>query len=246
MAAAGLSLLNWLYGYFVLPESLTPENRRKFEWKRANPMGSLMHMKKYPSIAGLLISLILVYVAAHAVQGTWSYYTMEKFDWDSAMVGRSLGVVGVVSALVQGLLIRVLIPKLGKARSVYIGLLLYSIGLVLFAFASHDWMMFVFTVPYCLGGIAGPAIQGLMANEVPPTEQGELQGGLTSIMSATAVVGPILMTTLFSYYTSKENPVYFPGAPMLLGAVLTLISTVLAYRSLAKSHPAEVSVFSKP
>ena len=105
-AAAGVTLLNWLYGYFVLPESLSKENRRSFDWKRANPIGSLMHLRKYPVISGLVISLVCIYVAAHAVQSTWSYFTMEKLKWDEAMVGYSLGVVGILVSLVQGLLIR--------------------------------------------------------------------------------------------------------------------------------------------
>ena len=232
IAAAVLTLLNWLYGYFVLPESLAKENRRPFEWKRANPMGSLIQLKKYPSVAGLIISLTLVYIAAHAVQSTWSYYNIEKFNWDEKMVGYSLAFVGFMIALVQGGLIRLVIPKLGQEKSLYTGLLLYSIGMLLFAFATEGWMMFAFCTVYCLGGIAGPALQGIISSHVPPNEQGELQGALTSLMSATSIVGPLLMTNLFSFFTKPTAPVYFPGAPFLMGAVLFLISTFLSYRSL--------------
>ncbi|TDB59141.1 TCR/Tet family MFS transporter [Arundinibacter roseus] len=231
LAAAALSLLNWLYGYFVLPESLKPENRRPFNWKRANPAGSLRHLRKFPVISGLIASLVLVYIASHAVQGVWSYYTMEKFSWNEAQVGYSLGAVGVLSALVQGGLIRLIIPKLGQEKSVYMGLLLYSIGFTLFAFASQGWMMYIFMVPYILGSIAGPAIQGLISTQVPANEQGELQGGLTSLQSVTSIIGPPLMAGLFAYFTQDSTSLYFPGAPLLMGAVLTLISTVLAYRS---------------
>lgn len=231
LAAAALSLLNWLYGYFILPESLKPENRRPFSWRRANPAGSLRHLRKFPVIAGLIISLVLLYVASHSVQSVWSYYTMEKFNWHEAQVGYSLGAVGLLSAIVQGGLIRVIIPKLGRERSVYVGLLLYSIGFTLFAFASKGWMMYVFMVPYILGGIAGPAIQGLISTEVPANEQGELQGGLTSLQSVTSIIGPPLMTGLFAYFTRHDTALYFPGAPLLLGAVLTLVSTILAWRS---------------
>lgn len=231
LAAAGLSLLNWLYGYFVLPESLKPENRRSFSWKRANPVGSLRHLQKFPVISGLIVSLVLLYIASHSVQSVWSYYTMEKFEWNEAQIGYSLGAVGLLSAIVQGGLIRVIIPKLGRERSVYIGLLFSSIGLTLFAFASQGWMMYAFMVPYILGGIAGPAIQGLVSTQVPANEQGELQGGLTSLQSVTAIIGPPLMTGLFAYFTRHDNSLYFPGAPMLLAAVLALISTILAWRS---------------
>lgn len=231
LAAAALSLLNWLYGYFVLPESLKPENRRQFSWKRANPVGSLRHLRKFPVISGLIVSLVLLYIASHSIQSVWSYYTMEKFAWNEAQIGYSLGAVGLLSAIVQGGLIRVIIPKLGRERSVYIGLLFSSIGLTLFAFASQGWMMYAFMVPYILGGIAGPAIQGLVSTQVPDNEQGELQGGLTSLQSVTAIIGPPLMTGLFAYFTRHDTSFYFPGAPMLLAAVLALISTILAWRS---------------
>ncbi len=230
--AAALTLINWLYGYFVLPESLDKAHRREFSWKRANPVGALLHLVKYPVIAGLVLSIGLIYFAAHAVQTTWSYYTIEKFKWSKAMVGNSLAVVGVCVALVQGVLIRKIIPKLGQEKSVYIGLALYTLGFLLFAYASQTWMMFAFTIVYCLGGIAGPSIQGLISTHVPANEQGELQGALTSLMSLTSIFGPLAMTYLFAFFTSPKAPVYLPAAPFLLGAFLTLISTILAYRTL--------------
>jgi MFS transporter, DHA1 family, tetracycline resistance protein len=233
-AAAGLCLLNWLYGYFILPESLSIANRRKFEWKRANPVGALLHLKKYPTLGGLFISLVFVYIAAHAVQSNWSYFTMYRFSWDEKMVGISLGVVGLLIGIVQGVLIRFINPKLGNERSVYVGLGLYTLGMLLFAFATQGWMMFVFLIPYCLGGIAGPALQSIITSHVPPNEQGELQGSITSLMSATSIIGPLIMTNLFYYFTQKTSPIYFPGAPFLLGSVLILLSCFIAYGSLKK------------
>lgn len=232
LVAAGLSLLNWLYGFFILPESLKPENRRPFDWKRANPVSSLLNLKRYPVILGLVASLILIYVAAHAVQSNWSFYTIEKFKWTPTMIGISLTAVGVLISAVQGGLIRIIIPKLGQKKSLYVGLALYSLGFLLFSFATQGWMMFVFLIPYCLGGIAGPALQGIMSSQVPPNEQGELQGALTGLMSATSIIGPLLMTQLFSYFTAPTSSIYFPGAPMLMGAVLTLTSLLLAMRTL--------------
>lgn len=238
-AAAGLSLLNWLYGFFVLPESLKKEHRRKFEWKRANPAGSLLQLKKYPVVAGLIESLVCIYIASFAIQSTWTFFTMQQFNWDSAMVGYSLGTVGFLTALVQGLLIRSIIPKLGQKRSLYLGLSMYGIGFLLFSIASQSWMMFAFLVPYCLGGLAGPSIQGIISTQVPPNEQGELQGALTSLISATAIIGPPIMTNLFAYFTSGNAPIYFPGAPFLAGAVLTLLSVIFAVRTLSSyiQHP---------
>ena len=236
-AAAGLTFLNWLYGYFILPESLAPENRRPFNWRRANPVGSLLHLKKYPVVAGLIGSLVFIYIAAHATQSTWTFFTMEKFNWNEAWVGYSLGFIGLMVVLVQGGLIRYINPKLGNKRSIIYGLGLYVLSFTLFAFATESWMMFAFTIPYCLGGIAGPAIQGFISGQVPPNEQGELQGALTSLISVTSIIGPPLMTNLFAFYTNDKGAVYFPGAPFLLGALLTLISLILTIRSLNKNLP---------
>jgi MFS transporter, DHA1 family, tetracycline resistance protein len=234
-AAAILTLFNWLYGYFILPESLAKDNRRKFEWRRANPLGALLHLKKYPAIAGLVFSLVLVYLAAHSVQSNWNYFTIYRFNWSKQMVGASLSVVGLLVVAVQAGLIRLITPKLGVERSIYLGLGLYGVGLLLFAFATQTWMMFVFLIPYCLGGIAGPNIQTIMAAQVPSNEQGELQGALTSLISVTSIVGPIVMTSLFAYFTSPGAIVLFPGAAFLAGAILMAFSTLLAFRSLRKN-----------
>lgn len=230
--AAGLALANWLYGYFVLPESLPKHLRRKFEWKRANPLGSLLQLRKYPSVASLIGSLILIYLAAHSVQSNWSFVNIEKFKWTPKLIGISLGIVGFLVALVQGLLIRVINPKIGNEKSVYVGLSLYTLGLLLFTFATQTWMMFAFLVPYCLGGIAGPALQSIISGNVPPNEQGELQGALTSLMSLTSVLGPLMMTGTFAYFTGPTAPFYFPGASFLLGALLMLFSLIWAYNAL--------------
>lgn len=235
LAAAGLSLINWLYGYFVLPESLSRENRRSFDWKRANPLGSLLHLKKYPMIAGLVGSLIFIYIAGHATHSTWTYYTMEKFNWDVAMVGYSLGFVGLTVAIVQGGLTRIVIPKIGPKKSVFVGLSLYTVGFLLFAFANHGWMMFAFMIPYALGGLAGPSLQGIISNQVSADEQGELQGALTSLTSATAIIGPPLMTNLFAFFTAADTVIYFPGAPFLLGGFCAFVSMILAVRFLIKN-----------
>lgn len=231
-AAAILALINFLYGYFVLPESLSVENRRALVLKRANPVGSLLHLKKYPSIGGLIIALFLIHIAAHAVQSNWSFSMIYRFKWSEGMIGISLGVVGVLVAVVQGLLIRKINPALGHKKSIYVGLTLYGIGMVLFGVASQTWMVFVFLIPYCLGGIAMPALQTIMAEHVPPTEQGELQGALTSIMSVSAIIGPLLMNNLFYYFTHSNAPIQLPGAPFILGAILMLASAAVAYRTL--------------
>ena len=186
-------------------------------------------------VIGLVTTLVFLYLAGKSVESTWTYYTILKFQWDETWVGYSLGVVGVLVAIVQGGLIRTVIPKLGAKKSIFIGLSLMIVGLILFAFASKGWMMMSFLIPYCLGGIAGPALQGVISNEVPANEQGELQGALTSLMSLTAIVGPLIMNNLFSFCTKPGTAFYFPGAPFALGALLLLIGTLLAIRSL-KNH----------
>jgi DHA1 family tetracycline resistance protein-like MFS transporter len=235
IAAAILTFINWLYGYFILPESLDPKHRRKFDWKRANPLGTMKFFLRYKVILGLVGSIVLIYIAAHAVQSTWSYYTMEKYSWDEDMVGYSLAFVGLMVAFVQGWLIRFIIPTLGQERSVYVGLTLYAIGFFLFGVATQGWMMFAFLIPYCLGGIAGPSLQGIMSGQVPANQQGELQGALTSLVSMTSIVGPLLMTWLFYHFSKPGADLYFPGAAMVAGSVLTIISAFLARLSLKKN-----------
>jgi MFS transporter, DHA1 family, tetracycline resistance protein len=230
-AAAVLCLLNFLYGYFILPESLSKDNRRAFSLKRANPIGAFLNLKKYPQLIGLVISIFLLYTASHAVHSNWSYFTMYKFNWDEKMVGISLGAIGLLVGIVQGGLIRVINPKLGNEKSIYVGMLLYTVGMFLFATASQSWMMFAFLIPYCLGGVAGPAMQAVISSQVPANEQGEIQGTLSSLMSASSIVGPPMMSTVFYYFTHKEAPFQFAGAPFVLGGILMFLSTIIAYFS---------------
>jgi MFS transporter, DHA1 family, tetracycline resistance protein len=232
-AAAALCLLNALYGYFILPESLSKENRRAFEWKKANPFGSLQFLRKTPGIGGLALCFFLIYMAAQAVQGNWSFFTIYRFGWTEGMVGISLAVVGLLVGAVQGGLTRVINPKLGDEKSIYLGLFLYTIGLVLFGIANQGWMMFVFLVPYCLGGIAGPSLQSTMAGHVQPNQQGQLQGALTSLMSLTTIFGPLIMNNLFKYFTTEKAPFHFPGISFIVGALFMLMSLFIAWRVLS-------------
>ena len=239
-AAAALCLLNFLYGYFILPESLSKENRRAFEWKRANPFGSLKFLTKHPEIGGLAISFFLIYLGAQSVQGNWNFFTIYRFHWSEKMVGISLAVVGVLVGAVQAGLTRVINPRIGNEKSIYLGLSLYTLGLVLFAFATQSWMMFAFLIPYCLGGICGPSLQSVISVHVPPNQQGELQGTLTSLMSLTTIIGPLIMNSTFTYFTTDKAPFYFPGIHFLIGAVCMLLSVIIAWKVLSrekKDHP---------
>ncbi len=233
-AAAVLCLLNCVYGYFLLPESLSKDNRRRFEWKRANPFGSLRFLTKHPEIGGLAFCFFLIYLGAQAVQGNWNFYTIYRFNWTETMVGISLAVVGVLVGAVQAGLTRVINPRIGNEKSIYLGLSLYALGLVLFAFAVEGWMMFAFLIPYCLGGICGPSLQSVISGHVPPNQQGELQGTLTSLMSLTTIIGPLIMNGTFTYFTTDKAPFYFPGIHFMIGAACMLLSVVIAYKVLSR------------
>ncbi len=242
-AAAALCLINCLFGYFMLPESLSKDNRRDFDWKRANPMGSLRFLTRHSEIGGLALSFFLIYLGAQAVQGSWNFFTIYQFDWSEGMIGISLTVVGVLTGLVQGVLTRVITPKIGNEKSIYLGLSLYALGLVLFAFATEGWMMFAFLVPYCLGGICGPSLQSVIAGHVVKNQQGELQGALTSLMSLTTIIGPLIMNGTFSYFTTDRAPFHLPGIHFLIGAVcmlggLVIVRKVLTRERVAHGEPA--------
>ncbi|WP_286895844.1 MULTISPECIES: TCR/Tet family MFS transporter [Sphingobacterium] len=239
--ASVLCLLNFIYGYFILPESLDETKRRPFEWRRANPIGSLKLLAKYPKISSLVIALILVYIGLHAVQSNWHFFTMYKFDWSERIVGMSLGVLGLLLGLVQGVLIRWTTPKLGEQKSIYYGLIFYALGLFLFSFAAEGWMMMLFLIPYSLGGICGPSLQSMISKSIPSNQQGELQGALTSLVSATSVVGPPMMTNLFYYFTHDKAPFKFSGAPFLLASMLMMLSAMIIYYTSKKSKPSPAS-----
>lgn len=190
MVAAGAALFNALYGYFVLPESLDKEHRRKFEWKRANPIGSFMQLGKYRALTGLAIAFTLVYIAQKAVEYQLPFYVYEKFQWSMRSVGYLGLFIGVLLISIQGGLIRYLIPKWGLKRNIIIGLISYGVGLVLIAFAGQGWQVYLFMIPYCFGGISGPALQGYITSKFGASEQGELQGGLSMLSSISMLVGP--------------------------------------------------------
>ncbi|TJZ60662.1 TCR/Tet family MFS transporter [Sphingobacterium olei] len=229
-AAALLSFLNFIYGYFIVPESLKPELRRSFNWRLANPIGTFVHINKYPIILPLIICIFLINMAAHSVQSTWSYYTMEKFHWNERMVGISLGFIGILLMIVQAGLIRLILPRIGLQWAIVLGILLYTISLPLYGLSTDSWMLFAISIPYVLAGIAAPSLQSYVSNLVPQNEQGQIQGGITCVISLTAIIGPLMMTSLFSHFSSKGTPIYFPGAPFFVAGLLALIALIIAIR----------------
>ncbi len=240
--AAGLALINWLYGYFILPESLKPENRRKFEWKRANPVGALLQLMKHPLVARIAIVFFLLNLAGQSLPSTWSFYTIHRYQWTETGIGFSLAFVGICIALVQGGLTRILIPKIGETKAVYYGIIINMLGMIGVGLASEPWMIFAATIGLALGGIGGPSLQSIASKDIPANEQGELQGFLTSVMSITAIIGPLLMPWLFSSFASGKYGITLPGAPFFCSALLLLVGLFFSWYTFRfrKSMPATV------
>ena len=226
-AAAFLAAVNVLYGCLVLPESLPPESRRVFEIRRANPIGALLQVRRYPVVVGLLVVLIPYQIAHDANPAVWGYYTMHKFGWSVSDVGGSLFVVGATMMFVNAVLVGPAIEKLGEKGAVFLGIGAMCVGFLIFAFATESWMIFAGIFPFALVGIASPALRGMMANRVPSNAQGELQGAVSSLMSLTMIGSPILMTQLFFVYSREGAPIVFPGAPFLAAALLALVAILL-------------------
>lgn len=235
-AAAALAFLNMLYGYMILPESLSVEGRRPLSLKRANPVGAVFQMRKYPVVYGLIGVLLLLQIAHDANPSVWTYYTIEKFNWSPREIGYSLGFVGLMITLVQGGLIRIVIPKIGERRTVYLGLTLMSLGFAGIAFSDVGWLLYLFILPFSMGGLAMPALRSIMSNQVSDNAQGELQGALTSLVSLTAIISPIIMTNLFSYFSRKETLIYFPGAPFIV-ATLLILGAIIGFHLVMRANP---------
>jgi DHA1 family tetracycline resistance protein-like MFS transporter len=221
-AAAFLSLANAAYGTFVLAESLPSEKRRKFEIWRANPLGALIALKTTPAILALMGVVVLMRLAHDSLPATWTYYTIEKFQWSSADIGLSLAAVGILTAIVFGFLTRLVVPRLGEKRAVQLGLSCAALGFAGYALATRSWMMFAIMPVWALGGLATPALNAIMSRGVGDTEQGALQGAIASVGSLTSILAPVLMTSLFAFFTSSTAPIYFAGAAFLAAALFEL------------------------
>jgi DHA1 family tetracycline resistance protein-like MFS transporter len=226
-AAAVLALVNVAYGYFVLGESLAVENRRAFEWRRANPLGALAQIRKFPLVAGLAFAYFLYMLGHNALPSTWTYYTIEKFSWSESQIGLSLGIAGVFMIMAQAGLIRWAIPRFGAFRAGMIGMAAVIVAFCGYALAQVGWQVYPFLAVASISGFVAPAFQAIMTSEIPADAQGELQGALSSITSLTSVIGPLLMTQLFATFTAQATPVYFPGVSFIAAALLTFMSLVI-------------------
>lgn len=229
--SAALALVNWLYGFFVLPESLSPENRGDISWKKANPVGGLAVLRMYPLVAGLAVSFVFVGLAQRGLETTWVLYTTYRFGWDEGTNGLSLALVGAMAVVVQGGLVRPIVRRFGERRSILFGLGLATFTFLGYGLATEGWMMFGIIIIGALAGVAGPAIQGLIAGTVEARDQGKVQGAITSLRSLTSIFAPLIFASgVFSYFTSPEAPMELPGAPFLLGSGLWAVAFIVVLK----------------
>jgi DHA1 family tetracycline resistance protein-like MFS transporter len=228
-----IALANAMLGYFALPESLPPAKRRPFHWVRANPLGTLTQMRRYPVVLLTLGALFLWQLAHQVLPGTWAFYTISKFHWTSAQVGYSLAFVGLLMAVAQGALTRVLVPWLGgERRAAIAGMLAAFLAYIGYALATQGWMMYVVGLTTFLFALTYPSMNALASEQIPANAQGELQGAVASLGSLSAIIGPPLMTQIFSHFSDPTAAVYFPGAAFLAAAALTVACALLFWRAL--------------
>jgi len=232
--AAGVAALNAGFGYFFLPETLAKEKRRPFDFGRINPFKALMRLRLVPEIGGLALVFFLFSVAQNVYPSVWPYFTEEQFGFDAGMKGISLAIFGLFMALVQGGLIRVVIPRFGEWRTARIAIALNAVVLVITGFISSTVLLFVLMPIMALGVIASPALQGMMSKATSAESQGELQGVLASVQGLAMIVAPLLMTSLFRGFTSENAVLYLPGAPFIAAAMLCGIAFAILLFSRAK------------
>jgi DHA1 family tetracycline resistance protein-like MFS transporter len=229
--AAGLSLLNALYGLFVLPESLPPERRMGFLWARANPLGALKLLRSHPELAGLATAKFLGDLAHVVLPSVFVLYAGFRYDWDERIIGLTLAVVGVCAVIVQAGLIGPVVRHFGERDAMLFGLAGGIAGFVIFGLAPTGALFWVGIPVLALWGIAGAATSGLMTRRVGESEQGQLQGAIASIQGIANLVGPFLFTLTFAHFIAAGKAAPLPGAPFLLAALLLLISALLAWRA---------------
>ena len=227
--SAALSLINAIYGFFILPESLPVERRAKSAWHMANPLGSLNLLRSSPELFGLAVVVSLYYLAHQVLPSVFVLYTDYRYGWNETTVGLSLAAVGVCVSLASAVLVGPFVKKFGERSSLIAGLLFGTLAFLGYALATRGWMVFAVIPLIGLWGIAGPAMQSLMSQRVDPTSQGKLQGAINSVRALTGMIGPLLFTQVFAVAISPKRITPVPGAPWFVAAVLMLASAIVAY-----------------
>ena len=232
--ASGLAFINTLYGLIFFRETLAPENRRPFELKRASPWGALTQLSKYPLLIGLVIAVFLNNFGYHIWPSNWNFYTIETFAWTPLDVGLSMAFVGVMSVIVQGGLLRIVIPKFGPVRCAYFGITATIVAFVGVATAGSSAALFFWCGMSSLGGLAAPSVNSILSNQVAADSQGELQGIMASVSSVAMIVGPLLLTQTFTYFTSDSAPLYLPGSAFWVAAILTSAALIIFFQQIRR------------
>lgn len=235
--AALVSFLNFAAAYFLLPETLDAKHRRPFEWKRANPLGALKQMRHYPGIGWVAAVMFLFWLAHSVYPAVWSFVGTYRYGWSEGQIGLSLGIYGIGAAIVMGLVLPKVVPVLGEWKTAVIGLCFSVVGLTGYAFAWEGWMVYAIIVMTVMENVADPPLRSIAAGKVPPSAQGELQGALTSLSSITTIIGPVIFTQLFGYFTKPDAPVTFAGAPYLMAAFFILVAAVVFFIKVRPSRP---------
>lgn len=230
-AAAAVTLINWLYGYFVLPESLPLARRRRFMLRSAHPLGSIARLRAFRGVPSLAAVVVIAAMAHQLLQSVWVLFTGLRFGWGPLENGLALAFLGVTTALMQGAGIRPLLARFGERRAIALGLSASIAAYTLYALVPLGWMLFPVMAIGSLGGLTGPALQGRISRAVSEDEQGGVQGALASLGSLAAIVSPIVATALFALFTAPHAPWTLPGAPFLLGALLLTAGLALAQRA---------------
>lgn len=237
--AAALAFLNFAVGYFLLPETLEQHHRRRFDWRRANPLGALKQMRNYPGIGWIGLVFFLMTLGHMMYPAVWSFVGTYRYGWSESQIGLSLGMFGLGGALVMGLVLPRIIPRLGEWRTAAIGLAFTALAAFGYAASWQGWMIYVVIGATCLEALADPPLRSLAAAKVPPSAQGELQGAMTSIFSITSIITPLLYTGIFAWFTGPSAPVTFAGAPYVLGGVFLTLSLVVFVAKVARPTPRE-------
>lgn len=235
--AAGFSLLNVLYGLFVLPESLAPEYRRPFSWARANPVGSLLTLRRFPDVLTLTSVYSLTRLSLNGLIGVFVLYTSYRFSWSVTEVGISLAVTGVALAVVQGALVGPVVKHLGEGRTVLLGLTLSILSYLLSGLTNNEWVFYAAIILSSSGGLVAPSVQGAISSRVAPEEQGLLQGALAGINNLANVVAPLLTAGLFAYVVSRGTPFGLVGIPLFLCALLEFLALLVARQAFGQPTP---------
>ena len=230
LAAAGLAAVNTLYGVLVLPESLVPARRRAFQWRLANPIGSLGVITADRTYMLLAAAWCFSWAGLGALQSSFVLANNLRFGWGTEQNGAALAAMGVGTALVQGLLVRRAVPRLGERRAAMIGYGLAALAYLMFAFAGAGWVVFAAIVLQSVGAISGPAVQAMVSARAAADEQGQVQGALSSLQGLTAIVAPVAAGWVFGVFTGPGAPVDLPGAPFLFGAVSYVLALAAIQR----------------